>query len=105
MAQEKSLNRSVLHLLYRAMQCASNMFESEIQIMTPRQFAVLAALDGLEGASQAELTSTQALTGPRCQRSCSVFWPRALLSVVGARQTVVPTRSSSHAPADRNSLR
>lgn len=56
MTQEKSLNRSVLHLLYRAMQCASNMFENEIQIMTPRQFAVLAALDGLEGASQAELT-------------------------------------------------
>lgn len=54
--QEKSLNRSVLHLLYRAMQCASNMFESEIQVMTPRQFAVLAALDGLEGASQAMLT-------------------------------------------------
>jgi len=56
MTQEKSLNRSVLHLLYRAMQCASNMFESEIQVMTPRQFAVLAALDGLEGASQATLT-------------------------------------------------
>lgn len=54
--QEKSLNRSVLHLLYRAMQCASNLFESEIEIMTPRQFAVLAALDGEEGASQAMLT-------------------------------------------------
>ena len=54
--QEKSLNRSVLHLLYRAMQCASNLFESEIGIMTPRQFAVLAALDGEEGASQAMLT-------------------------------------------------
>lgn len=50
------MNRSVLHLLYRAMQCASNMFESEITVMTPRQFAVLAALDGLEGASQAQLT-------------------------------------------------
>jgi hypothetical protein len=55
--QEKSLNRSVLHLLYRAMQCASNMFEGEIDVMTPRQFAVLAALDNLEdGASQAMLT-------------------------------------------------
>ncbi len=54
--QEKSLNRSVLHLLYRAMQCAANMFESEIEVMTPRQFAVLAALDGLDGASQAMLT-------------------------------------------------
>lgn len=54
--QEKSLNRSVLHLLYRAMQCASNMFESQIEVMTPRQFAVLAALDGLEGASQSMLT-------------------------------------------------
>jgi DNA-binding MarR family transcriptional regulator len=54
--EEKSLNRSVLHLLYRAMQCASNLFESEIEVMTPRQFAVLAALDGEEGASQATLT-------------------------------------------------
>ena len=55
--QEKSLNRSVLHLHYRAMQCASNMFEGEIDVMTPRQFAVLAALDSLEdGASQAMLT-------------------------------------------------
>jgi MarR family transcriptional regulator, temperature-dependent positive regulator of motility len=53
---EKSLNRSVLHLLYRATQCASNMFENEIDAMTPRQFALLAALDGEEGASQAALT-------------------------------------------------
>jgi DNA-binding MarR family transcriptional regulator len=53
---EKSLNRSTLHLLYRATQCASNMFENEIELMTPRQFAVLAALDGEEGASQAVLT-------------------------------------------------
>jgi DNA-binding MarR family transcriptional regulator len=53
---EKSLNRSVLHLLYRATQCASNKFEKEIEAMTPRQFALLAALDGEEGASQAALT-------------------------------------------------
>jgi DNA-binding MarR family transcriptional regulator len=33
------------------------MFESEIEVMTPRQFAVLAALESLEdGASQAVLT-------------------------------------------------
>jgi DNA-binding MarR family transcriptional regulator len=53
---EKSLNRSTLHLLYRATQCASNAFESEIEGLTPRQFTVLAALDGEEGASQAMLT-------------------------------------------------
>jgi DNA-binding MarR family transcriptional regulator len=53
---DKSLNRSTLHLLYRASQCASNAFESEIEAMTPRQFAVLAALEGEEGVSQATLT-------------------------------------------------
>jgi DNA-binding MarR family transcriptional regulator len=53
---EERLNRSALHLLYRAMQCAANAFEREVQTVTPRQYAVLAALETGEGASQAQLT-------------------------------------------------
>jgi DNA-binding MarR family transcriptional regulator len=57
-----SLARSPLHLLHRVGQVADNLLHAELSDLdiTPRQFAILAALSAHEGASQTALTE---LTG------------------------------------------
>jgi DNA-binding MarR family transcriptional regulator len=55
MDQRPQLERSVLHLLHRASQCASDIFSSETTALTPRQYAVLATVEQNEGASQTML--------------------------------------------------
>lgn len=59
MSSEKSfgcLDQSPLHLLHRASQCASNIFENRVsEELTPRQFAVLLAVAQNEGLSQTRL--------------------------------------------------
>jgi len=59
MTREKSadrLNRSTIHLLHRASQCASDIFQGEILgDLTPRQFAILQTVAGNEGLSQTHL--------------------------------------------------
>ncbi len=51
------LNRSPLHMLHRAGQCAGDVFHGEIKDgdLTPRQFAVLATVAQNEGLSQTGL--------------------------------------------------
>ena len=51
------LERSPIHLLHRAGQCAADIFQSEMETgdLTPRQFAVLVAVAQHEGLSQTQL--------------------------------------------------
>ncbi len=51
------LDRSALHLLHRAGQCAGLLFQIEMARgeLTPRQFAILSSVATGEGASQARL--------------------------------------------------
>jgi len=51
------LERSPIHLLHRAGQCASDIFQDEMGIgdLTPRQYAVLVAVSQNEGVSQTHL--------------------------------------------------
>jgi len=60
MAREKSgerLERSPIHLLHRAGQCAGEIFQTEMSDgdLTPRQFAVLHTVAQNEGLSQTDL--------------------------------------------------
>jgi DNA-binding MarR family transcriptional regulator len=51
------LERSPIHLLHRAGQCASDIFQGEMGLgdLTPRQYAVLVAVSQNEGVSQTQL--------------------------------------------------
>jgi DNA-binding MarR family transcriptional regulator len=51
------LNRSAMHLLHRAGQCAADIFSAEARLsgLTPRQYAVLMAVAEEEGLTQTEL--------------------------------------------------
>ena len=51
------LERSPIHLLHRAGQCASDIFQAEISEggLTPRQYALLVAVAQNEGVSQTQL--------------------------------------------------
>lgn len=60
MSQKKDhdrLGRSPIHLLHRASQCASDVFQGEMAKgdLTPRQFAVLVSVSQNEGLSQTDL--------------------------------------------------
>ena len=60
MAKDKSserLERSPIHLLHRAGQCAGDIFQNELSEggLTPRQFAVLLTVSQNEGLSQTNL--------------------------------------------------
>ena len=55
MAQNDRLDRSPVHLLHRAGQCAADIFQAEISGLTPRQLAVLMAVASDEGANQMKL--------------------------------------------------
>lgn len=60
MAKDKTterLDRSPIHLLHRAGQCAGDIFQSEMSDggLTPRQFAVLLTVSQNEGLSQTNL--------------------------------------------------
>ena len=51
----RPLDRSPVHLLHRAGQCAAEIFHAEISDLTPRQLAVLIAVANHDGASQTKL--------------------------------------------------
>lgn len=53
----RQLDRSAMHLLHRAGQCATDIFLAEAHVsgLTPRQFAVLATIAEEEGLTQTEL--------------------------------------------------
>ena len=55
MARNDRLDRSPVHLLHRAGQCAADIFQAEISDLTPRQLAVLMTVARDEGASQTKL--------------------------------------------------
>lgn len=59
MARDKSadrLDRSPVHLLHRASQCASDIFQEEVAgDLTPRQYAILLTVAQNEGLSQTDL--------------------------------------------------
>jgi len=60
MARENALNRlerSPIHLLHRAGQCAGDIFQAEMAAgdITPRQYAVLVTVAQNEGLSQTDL--------------------------------------------------
>ncbi len=50
-----SLDRSPVHLLHRAGQCAADIFQAELSDLTPRQLAILVTVASDEGASQTKL--------------------------------------------------
>lgn len=54
---QAELNRSAIHLLHRAGQCAGDLFTEEAALdgLTPRQYAVLLAVSLEEGVSQTHL--------------------------------------------------
>lgn len=58
---ENRINRSPIHLLHRAGQCASDIFVDEItdtgRDLTPRQYAILVTVAENEGLSQTELVA------------------------------------------------
>jgi DNA-binding MarR family transcriptional regulator len=51
------LDRSPIHLLHRAGQCAADIFQAEMADLTPRQLAVLMTVATDEGANQTELVN------------------------------------------------
>ena len=51
------LDRSPIHLLHRAGQCAEDIFQTEIADLTPRQLAVLMTVASDEGANQTKLVN------------------------------------------------
>jgi len=53
----REINRSAMHLLHRAGQCAGDLFTEEVVGggLTPRQFAVLLTISQEEGLSQTDL--------------------------------------------------
>jgi DNA-binding MarR family transcriptional regulator len=53
----RQLDRSAMHLLHRAGQCATDIFlvEARLSGLTPRQFAVLTTIAEEEGLTQTEL--------------------------------------------------
>ena len=53
----KDLDRSAMHLLHRAGQCAADIFSSEVRTsgLTPRQYAVLMVVADEEGLTQTDL--------------------------------------------------
>ena len=55
--KSESVNTSIIHLLHRASQCASDTFadEMKVQDLTPRQYAVLLTTAQNEGISQTGL--------------------------------------------------
>jgi len=55
----KPLDRSAMHLLHRAGQCATDTFMAEANSsgLTPRQFAVVTTIAGEEGLTQTELVA------------------------------------------------
>lgn len=56
-AQPTRLERSPIHLLHRAGQCAGDIFQAEMGTgdLTPRQYAVLVTVSQYEGLSQTNL--------------------------------------------------
>ena len=57
MANDGRLDRSPIHLLHRAGQCAGDIFQAEVSDLTPRQLAVLMTVASDEGASQTKLVN------------------------------------------------
>jgi DNA-binding MarR family transcriptional regulator len=52
----RELNRSTIHLLHRAGQCASDVFQGEMSgDLTPRQYVILSTVAQHEGLSQTHL--------------------------------------------------
>jgi DNA-binding MarR family transcriptional regulator len=53
------LNRSPVHLLHRAAQCAEQVFQTVVAYeLTPRQFAVLTAVSQQQGATQTAIVQS-----------------------------------------------
>jgi DNA-binding MarR family transcriptional regulator len=55
--KQPALDRSAIHLLHRAGQCAGDMFTEEVvsSDLTPRQFAILLTISQKEGLSQTDM--------------------------------------------------
>jgi MarR family transcriptional regulator, temperature-dependent positive regulator of motility len=54
-SMEKALQRSPIHLLHRARQCAADIFDAEVGDLSPRQLVALIAISEIEGKSQTAL--------------------------------------------------
>src|SRR5688572_27203056 len=52
---DKALQRSPIHLLHRASQCAADIFDANVDGVSPRQLVVLIAISENEGKSQTAL--------------------------------------------------
>ena len=59
------LDRSALHLLQRASQCATELFESsQLGDLKPRQYALLLTVDAKKGLSQTQLVELACFPRP-----------------------------------------
>ena len=58
-SKKSALDRSIIHLLHRAGQCAGDIFANEISAsdLTPRQYAVLLIISKNDGISQTGLVN------------------------------------------------
>jgi hypothetical protein len=95
-AYSDQLQRSPVHLLHRAVQCAEDLFHGEMHRdnLTPRQVGVLIVVAEQEGLSQTGLVertgidrSTMADMVNRMQRKvyCSAAVPRRTLALMPSR--------------------
>ncbi len=66
------LNRSAMHLLHRAGQCAADIFSTEARTsgLTPRQFAVLMVIAEEEGLTQTDLVDRTGIDRSNSCRYC-----------------------------------
>ena len=55
------IDRSPIHLLHRAGQCAADIFQTEISELTPRQLTVLMTVASDEGVSQTKLVEASGI--------------------------------------------
>jgi len=91
-ARTNNLDRSPVHLLHRASQCAGEIFQTEIidHDLTPRQLAVLVTVAYNEGLSQTDLVE---LTGIDRSTVTDLVWRMQKKGLLQRRRTREDTRA------------
>jgi DNA-binding MarR family transcriptional regulator len=74
-----SLDRSPMHLLHRAVQCANDIFLAEVHDLTPRQLAVLMTVAKHAGLSQRAIGVVTCIDRSTTSDIVDRLWRRGLL--------------------------
>lgn len=87
MKNETQLDRSPLHLLHRVRQRASELFQTEMSgiNLTTRQFVVLVAVAGKEGASQQDIIERTGIDRSTVSQVVQIMTRKGLLKRVRTR--------------------